>query len=53
MRFRLLTIGRLTITFDSEFVIGYFDNKILDVKGYSIGFIYIGWWYDDIPEGLK
>ena len=53
MRMRLITLNRLTISYDSEFIIGYFDDKILDVKGFSFGFIDIGWWYDDILEGLK
>ncbi len=50
---RLLSLGRLTISFASPSIWGYFDHKILDVKGFSLGYLWFGWWYDDIPEGLK
>jgi len=50
---RLLTIGRLTVGIAKPFLWGFFDHSILDVKGFSFGYLYYGWWYDDIPEGLK
>uniref|UniRef100_A0A6M3LSQ2 Uncharacterized protein n=1 Tax=viral metagenome TaxID=1070528 RepID=A0A6M3LSQ2_9ZZZZ len=46
-------MGRLSFRLESPFYFGYFDHKILDVKGLSLGWLTVGWWYDDIPEGLK
>jgi hypothetical protein len=49
----MLCIGRFSIKLHSDYSFGYFDNKIMDVKGFSFGWVTFGWWYDDIPEGWK
>jgi len=49
----MLCIGRFSIKFSRQFGFGYFDHKILDCKGLILGWLIFGWWYDDIPEGLK
>jgi len=47
------SIGRLSFSVETPRSWGYFDNKLFDVKGVSLGWLVIGWWYDDVPEGLK
>jgi hypothetical protein len=49
----MICIGRFSIEWQYDNFIGKFDHKILDYKGISIGMLKIGYWYDDIPEGLK
>jgi hypothetical protein len=49
----MFCIWRFSIQINKDFYFGFFDSKILDYKGFSLGFIKFGYWYDDIPEGLK
>lgn len=49
----MINLGRFSIKFQRPFYFGYYDHKILDVRGLSLGWLVIGYWYDDIPEGLK
>jgi len=44
---------RFSIRWKPDFFFGLFDDKIFDVKGFSLGMLKFGFWYDDIPEGLK
>jgi hypothetical protein len=49
----MVCIGRFSIKFHKDFNVGIYDNLIMDVRGISLGYFSLGWWYDDIPEGLK
>lgn len=49
----MICLWRFSIKFQRSFWFGYYDHKILDVRGFIVGWIVFGWWYDDAPEGLK
>lgn len=46
-------LWRFSIRWNKDNFFGLFNNKILDYAGLSLGMLKLGFWYDDIPEGLK